>query len=82
MDLKVTPRVNARYWVAILIASMCGTNFGDFFPVTLHISEGPAFLILIGLFALAVAAERLSRRGSKCCPENHDGRSPPNRDAR
>ncbi len=65
MDLKVTPRVNARYWVAILIASMCGTNFGDFFPDTLHISEGPAFLILIGLFALVVTAERLSRRGSE-----------------
>ena len=65
MDLKVTPRVNARYWVAILIASMCGTNFGDFFPDTLHISEGPAFLILIGLFALVITAERLSRRGSE-----------------
>jgi len=65
MDLKVTPRVNARYWVAILIASMCGTNFGDLFPDTLHVSEGPAFLILTGLFALVVTAERLSRRGGE-----------------
>ena len=65
MDLKVTPRLNARYWVAILIASMCGTNFGDLFPDTLDISEGPALLILVGLFALVVTAERISRLGSE-----------------
>ena len=31
MKLIHTPRVNARYWTAIALASVFGTNLGDFY---------------------------------------------------
>ena len=65
MQLKITPTVGARYWVAISIASMCGTNFGDFFPDILKIGTAAAMAILAVLFAALVLIDRASNRGSE-----------------
>lgn len=67
MQLKVTPKVDARYWTAILIASMCGTNFGDFFPDELGLSAGASFAILALMFTAIVLVDGLLRRGSESC---------------
>lgn len=65
MQLKMTPRVGARYWTAISIASMCGTNFGDFFPDIFHIGTATAMTILAALFAAIVLIDWISARGSE-----------------
>ncbi len=65
MQLKITPKVNSRYWCAILIASMCGTNLGDFFPDVLHISTGVGLIIQMLMFIGIVLIDRASRRGSE-----------------
>ena len=65
MQLRITPKVGPRYWTAILIASMCGTNFGDVFPDILKLSTGIGLLILIALFATIVLAERMTMHGSE-----------------
>lgn len=65
MRLRVTPRVDARYWTAILFASMCGTNFGDFLPDVLRLGTGASMVALAGLFAAILLAERASARGAE-----------------
>ena len=65
MQLKVTPRIGARYWTAISIASMCGTNFGDFFPDILHIGTAATMAVLAILFAAFVLIDGASRHGSE-----------------
>jgi uncharacterized membrane-anchored protein len=65
MQLKITPKVGSRYWTAILIASMCGANFGDVFPDVLKLSTGLGLLVLIAMFAAIVLADRLTRQGSE-----------------
>ena len=44
-----TPRVNARYWTAITLASVFGTNMGDFYAHEsgLGIVKGLAVLALL-----------------------------------
>jgi len=65
LQLKITPKVGLRYWVAILIASMCGTNIGDFVPDILKFSAGAGLLILVLLFSAIVAADRMTRYGGE-----------------
>lgn len=65
MKLKRTPRVNTRYWAAILAASMCGTNLGDVFPDVLKLNTTLALLVLAVLFAIVVTADALTSRGSE-----------------
>ena len=65
MQLKMTPRINVRYWIAISIASMCGTNFGDFFPDVLHIETAAAMAVLAILFAALVVIDGAIRRGGE-----------------
>ena len=65
MQLKITPRVSPRYWTALLIASTCGTNLGDFLPDFLKVSTRVGLLLLIGLFTVIVLAERMTRHGSE-----------------
>ena len=59
MQLRVTPRIGARYWAVILLASMCGTNLGDFFPDVLKLGTLPALAILALLFAAIIATDSL-----------------------
>src|ERR1700722_11774941 len=65
MRLKVTPNVGPRYWAAILIASMCGTNLGDIIPDVLKVSAGSGLIMLAFMFALLMSAERATARGSE-----------------
>lgn len=50
-----SPKVDARFWTALCLASICGINLGDFLPDTLRLGAGFAFAVLVGVFvALAV----------------------------
>ena len=65
MHLKVTPEIGARYWTAILVASMCGTNMGDFMLGALKLGTGFSLVIWVLLFSAVVGIERMTRRGSE-----------------
>ncbi len=65
MHLKVTPNVGPRYWAAILVASMCGTNLGDIIPDVFKMSAGAGLVMLAFMFVLLVSVERASARGSE-----------------
>jgi uncharacterized membrane-anchored protein len=65
MQLRVTPKVDVRYWTAILVASMCGTNLGDFFPDIFKLSSGVSLLAQIVIFSVIVSAERMTRSSSE-----------------
>ncbi|UAK25778.1 COG4705 family protein [Sphingomonas nostoxanthinifaciens] len=65
MRLRTTPSVGPRYWTALLIASMCGTNLGDIFPDVLKVGAVVGLAILAALFAILVLVERFSKRGSE-----------------
>ncbi|HTJ30267.1 MAG TPA: hypothetical protein VL346_07190 [Acidobacteriaceae bacterium] len=58
MKLIHTPRIDARYWTAITLASVFGTNLGDFYAHEsgLGIVKGLAVLALLA--AIAFLAER------------------------
>lgn len=63
MQLKNAPAVEARYWTAMLVASMCGTNFGDIFSDVLHFNLLEGLITLAVLFAVALLMDRLRTRG-------------------
>ena len=65
MQFKVTPKVGPRYWTAISIASICGTNLGDFVPDVLKMNAGAGLLLLTLVFAVLVFMDRFSKRGSE-----------------
>ncbi|WP_321937502.1 hypothetical protein [Paraburkholderia sp. J8-2] len=65
MQLKITPIVHARYWAAICVASMCGTNLGDIIPHYLGLQTAAGLLLTTVLFALVMLAERFSTTGSE-----------------
>ena len=56
MKLIHTPRVNARYWTAIALASVFGTNLGDFYAHEsgLGIVKGLSVLALIAAHSLSL----------------------------
>ncbi|MES2045488.1 MAG: hypothetical protein V4475_16575 [Pseudomonadota bacterium] len=61
MQIAHIPKVNARYWSAILFASLCGTNSGDLYAHEAHLG------IVLGTAILAVLAAAvflLERRDS------------------
>ena len=61
MDPIHTPRVDARYWTAITLASVFGTNLGDFYAHEsgLGIVQGLAVLALLA--AVVFVVERFER---------------------
>lgn len=65
MILKNSPRLTARYWVAILLASMCGTNLGDYFPDVLKINVITELAILAAVFVVIVVASQAAKRGGE-----------------
>jgi uncharacterized membrane-anchored protein len=60
VQAKHLPRITARYWTTILVASMAGANMGDFFSYNLHLGHTRGLLPLAALFALVLCAERRS----------------------
>lgn len=56
------PTVNARYWVGISLASVCGCNTGDFVSLNLHWGHWLGLFPLAIVFFVLVAGERHSAR--------------------
>ena len=65
MQLRNTPILDARYWVAIVIASMFGANMGDLFAHDLGLGHVEGLLPLAILFAVILTAERWSGIGTE-----------------
>jgi uncharacterized membrane-anchored protein len=58
MRISNVPAITRRYWAAILVASMCGANTGDFLSHNLHLGHTRGLLPLAALFLLILWAER------------------------
>jgi uncharacterized membrane-anchored protein len=65
MHLKVTPNVASRYWAAIMIASVCGTNLGDIIPDVLKLTPTESLIVLALMFTVLVLVERATAKGSE-----------------
>jgi uncharacterized membrane-anchored protein len=61
MHVRNLPAVTPRYWAAILVASMCGANTGDFLSHNLHLGHWRGLAPLAVVFLLIVWAERRAR---------------------
>ena len=58
MQIKNVPRIDAGYWIAILVASMCGANAGDYLARILGLGHANGLLPLALVFTAIVLAER------------------------
>ena len=61
MQIQHLPAITPRYWTAILLASIFGTNMGDFYAHESGLGLLGGLPILAVLFALAYVAERYDR---------------------
>jgi uncharacterized membrane-anchored protein len=61
MRVSNVPAITRRYWAAILVASMCGTNTGDFLSHNLYLGHTRGLLPLAALFLLILWAGRHAR---------------------
>jgi uncharacterized membrane-anchored protein len=62
MQSQNLPTINVRYWAAIVAASMCGANTGDFAARYLHMGHTGGLIPLASIFVAILWAERHSRR--------------------
>jgi uncharacterized membrane-anchored protein len=62
MQSKNLPTIDARYWTAIVAASMCGANTGDFASRYFHLGHTRGLLPLAVIFGVILWAESRSRR--------------------
>lgn len=58
MQTRHLPKVDRRYWVAILFASIFGTNSGDLYAHESGLGLGPGLAALVALFAAVCLVER------------------------
>jgi uncharacterized membrane-anchored protein len=65
MQVKNLPTISVRYWSAILAASMCGANTGDFLSRTLHLGHTRGLLPLALLFSAILWAERHAKTATE-----------------
>ena len=65
MHFKIVPAIGPRYWVGIMIASICGANIGDFIPDVLKLSDLGRLLMLALIFAVIALANHRSRHGNE-----------------
>ena len=61
MKPRSLPTIDARYWTAILAASMCGANTGDFVSRILGLGHTRGLLPLGLIFLAIVWAEARSK---------------------
>jgi len=61
MQIKHLPAITPRYWVAIVLASIFGTNMGDLYAHNSGLGLLGGLPILAVLFACAYVAERFDR---------------------
>jgi uncharacterized membrane-anchored protein len=57
MQTRHVPRIDRRYWFGIILASMFGTNLGDFYAHESGLGLGFGLLLLMLLFAAAYMIE-------------------------
>jgi uncharacterized membrane-anchored protein len=62
MELLHTPRVDVRYWTAITLASVFGTNLSDFYAHESGLSIAQGLAVRALLAAVVFAVERLEKR--------------------
>jgi uncharacterized membrane-anchored protein len=65
MSPKNLPTIDSRYWTAILVASMCGANTGDFASRILGLGHTRGLLPLALIFLVIVWAEKRSKIASE-----------------
>src|SRR5258708_10034091 len=65
MHFKIVPAIGPRYWVGIMIASICGANIGDFIPDVLKLSDFGGLLMLALMFTVIALANQWSRLGNE-----------------
>jgi uncharacterized membrane-anchored protein len=58
MQTRHVPKIDRRYWVGILFASIFGTNSGDLYAHESGLGLGPGLAGLAGLFAAVYLIER------------------------
>ncbi len=63
MQARHIPTINARYWAAIALASVFGTNLGDLYAHDSGLGLIGGVPILVALFLLVYVAERFDRLG-------------------
>ena len=61
MKINHIPRIDARYWTAITLASIFGTNMGDLYAHDSGLGLIGGVPILIALFLLVYVAERFDK---------------------
>ncbi|MBL6853536.1 MAG: hypothetical protein ISQ86_09130, partial [Alphaproteobacteria bacterium] len=62
MNESLSNPFGGRYWTALILASVCGTNLGDFLPDILKLTpfaEAGAWVVLIGLSLAATTVSRM-----------------------
>jgi uncharacterized membrane-anchored protein len=65
MNRRHLPTLNARYWVALCLASIFGANMGDFFAHNIglgHVAGLPFLAVAFGAVLLAAHADKTSRK--------------------
>jgi uncharacterized membrane-anchored protein len=65
MQSRNLPPIDDRYWAAIVAASMCGANTGDFAARYLHMGHTGGLLPLAFLFGIILWAETRSKRATE-----------------
>jgi uncharacterized membrane-anchored protein len=53
MQTQHVPSIDRRYWFGIILASIFGTNLGDFYAHESGLGLGVGLLVLVALFAVA-----------------------------
>jgi uncharacterized membrane-anchored protein len=61
MQIRNLPAITPRYWGAILAASMCGANTGDFIARNLHLGHARGLVPLAALFFVVLWMEKRAR---------------------
>lgn len=61
MQAKHIPTIDARYWTGIALASIFGTNLGDYYAHESGLGLIGGVPILVGLFLVVYVAERFDR---------------------
>ena len=58
--MRLLPRINGKYWLALMAASVFGTNTGDLFADYFHLGHLAGLPWLVIAFAVILLAERFS----------------------
>ncbi len=61
MQFRTIPRIEPRYWVALVLSSVVGANTGDFVSRNLHLGHVRGLPFLAAAFLIIVVAERWVR---------------------